>query len=387
MSAVQHIFPLNQIGAWVIEGKKVSENMSEPLLSIVNRLEKLVACDTRNPPRAMDSAHPIVAVLRDELPGFAVGITDMGGGCLQILARRGAPETLINVHMDTVPAAPDWTHSPFEMQRGETRVIGLGTCDIKGAAACAIEAALRTDAPAAFLFTTDEENGAGLCVNDFAAQDHGFTRVIVSEPTCATAVFSHRGIASFEARFAGVSRHGSDARCIDESAISRAANWLQAVGDMARASEREGGDLPGVRFNAGRIEGGIKPNICAPDCNLRFGVRPGPQHGIADVARELKALAPDEHWAGFEMLYTLPALSPMGETGKAARDYASALGLPAGDPVDFWTEAALFAAAGTPVFVFGPGDIAQAHTVDEWVSHEQLNAAFAVYEKVFANHD
>jgi acetylornithine deacetylase len=40
--------------------------------------------------------------------------------------------------------------------------------------------------------------------------------------------------------------------------------------------------------------------------------------------------------------------------------------------VDFWTEASLFSAAGLTAFVFGPGDIAQAHTADEWVALEQL---------------
>ncbi|PHS23372.1 MAG: acetylornithine deacetylase [Robiginitomaculum sp.] len=361
--------------------------MSATLSSILNRLEKLVAIDTRNPPRAMDGAHPLVIALRDELPGFDIDVHDMGEGCVQILAVRGAPKTLINVHMDTVPHAPGWTHSPFAMQREADRVVGLGTCDIKGAAACVIEAALASEAPAAFLFTTDEENGAGLCVSEFAARDHGFARVIVSEPTGARAVFAHRGIASFAVTFAGTSMHGSDVRCVDESAISRAADWLHAAADLARASEREGGVLPGIRFNPGRIEGGIKPNICAPDCALRFGVRPGPGHAIEDVARELQALAPADHWDSFKMSYTLPVLSPEGAAGEAARAYAQALGLPVGDPVDFWTEAALFAAQGTPVFVFGPGHIEQAHTVDEWVSHDQLMAAFAVYEKVFAPDD
>ena len=40
--------------------------------------------------------------------------------------------------------------------------------------------------------------------------------------------------------------------------------------------------------------------------------------------------------------------------------------------MDFWTEAALFAEAGLDTIVFGPGDIAQAHTANEWVSQEQL---------------
>ena len=40
--------------------------------------------------------------------------------------------------------------------------------------------------------------------------------------------------------------------------------------------------------------------------------------------------------------------------------------------MDFWTEAALFSAAGCTALVYGPGDIAQAHTADEWVALEQL---------------
>ena len=55
-----------------------------------------------------------------------------------------------------------------------------------------------------------------------------------------------------------------------------------------------------------------------------------------------------------------------------ARDLAEALGLPIGNAVDFWTEASLFSAAGMTAMVYGPGDIAQAHTADEWVSLEQL---------------
>ena len=62
----------------------------------------------------------------------------------------------------------------------------------------------------------------------------------------------------------------------------------------------------------------------------------------------------------------------------AARDLADELGIPVGNAVDFWTEAALFSMAGYTSFVYGPGDIAQAHSADEWVALEQL----AHYAKV-----
>ncbi|HRF84027.1 MAG TPA: acetylornithine deacetylase, partial [Pseudoxanthomonas sp.] len=56
----------------------------------------------------------------------------------------------------------------------------------------------------------------------------------------------------------------------------------------------------------------------------------------------------------------------------AARDVADALGLPVGNAVDFWTEASLFSAGGYTALVYGPGDIAQAHTADEFVTLAQL---------------
>jgi acetylornithine deacetylase len=40
--------------------------------------------------------------------------------------------------------------------------------------------------------------------------------------------------------------------------------------------------------------------------------------------------------------------------------------------VDYFCDAAVLAEAGIPSVVFGPGDIAQAHTADEWISLTSL---------------
>jgi acetylornithine deacetylase len=42
--------------------------------------------------------------------------------------------------------------------------------------------------------------------------------------------------------------------------------------------------------------------------------------------------------------------------------------------VSYGTEAGLYEAAGIPSIVCGPGDIAQAHTADEWIAASQLDA-------------
>jgi len=65
-----------------------------------------------------------------------------------------------------------------------------------------------------------------------------------------------------------------------------------------------------------------------------------------------------------------------------ARTLAQSLDIPIGDAVDFWTEAALFSQAGCTTFVYGPGDIAQAHSADEWVALRDLETAARTYLRI-----
>jgi acetylornithine deacetylase len=58
------------------------------------------------------------------------------------------------------------------------------------------------------------------------------------------------------------------------------------------------------------------------------------------------------------------------------------MGFDPGEPVDFWTEAALFSKAGLPALVLGPGNINQAHVADEWVDLDQLSMAHNLYSAV-----
>jgi acetylornithine deacetylase len=57
--------------------------------------------------------------------------------------------------------------------------------------------------------------------------------------------------------------------------------------------------------------------------------------------------------------------------------------------LDFWTEAALYQAAGIAALVIGPGDVAQAHAADEFVTLDDLTWATelfaAVYERSHAD--
>ncbi|MEP6484255.1 MAG: acetylornithine deacetylase [Rudaea sp.] len=358
--------------------------MTPLLAATLDHLRALVLFDTRNPPRAIGTGG-IFAYLRDALPEFACEIVDHGAGAVSLYAVRGTPTVLFNVHLDTVPAMPTWTRDPFQLVIENERAIGLGACDTKGAAAALVAAAAVTKGDVAFLFSSDEEANDARCIEAFLARELAFETVIVSEPTRCEAVLAHRGISSVMLQFVGDAGHASAAK--SNSAVHQAMHWgTKALAFADSLSNQRFGGLTGLRFNIGRFEGGIKANVIAPSAEVRFGFRPLPSMDTNDLLSEFRACA-DSDVAHIVETFRGPAL-PSGDVAGAesrrlaARDAADALGLPIGNAVDFWTEASLFSAAGYTAFVYGPGDIAQAHAADEFVELAQLQTAAESYVRI-----
>lgn len=354
---------------------------------ILEHLAALVAFDTQNPPRAI-AAGGIFDYLRAALPNFACTLTDHGAGAVSLLAVRGHPQVLFNVHLDTVPASPAWSADPFRLRVANGRATGLGACDIKGAAAALVAASESSPGNAAFLFSSDEEANDPRCIAAFLATKPQFRAVLVAEPTAGRAVLAHRGISSVLLRLRGRAGHASGAVASNDSALHHVVRFGAAALDVVAAEEvsRFGG-LTGLRFNIGRIEGGIKANVVAPSAELRFGFRPLPSQSIDGLHGRFRDLLPASAIECYQETFRGPPL-PAGDVAHAeenrlaARDLADAMGLPIGHAVDFWTEAALFSQAGLPALVFGPGDIAQAHSADEWVALAQLAEAADHYRRI-----
>src|SRR5690606_4514674 len=227
-------------------------------------------------------------------------------------------------------------------------------------------------------FTSDEEANDARGIKAFLARDHGFGQVVVAEPTQCEAGLAHRGISSVRMAFRGRAGHASGAGALDASAVHHAVRWSsRALDFVGMESHRRFGGLTGLRFNIGRIDGLIQTTVHALSAVLRFGFRPLPSHDIDQLHAAFRGFAAPEGLDAYEETFRGPSL-PAGDVAAAedrrlaARDLADELGLPIGNAVDFWTEASLFSQAGLTALVFGPGDIAQAHTADEWVSLEQL---------------
>ncbi len=360
---------------------------SDLLSRATAHLAALVGFDTTNPPRRIDT-DGIFGYLRQALgSGFACDTVDLGDGCVYLLATRGAPTRLYNFHVDTVPADPGWNRDPFSLAIEDGCAIGLGAADIKGAAAAMLTALETSQAPVALLFSSDEEGGSGRCVPDVIGRGGSWTDVFVAEPTGCRALLEHRGFASLTGVFSGRSGHGSAARALADSAVHAAVRWAAAA--LRHAADQEAasyGPLTGIRLNIGTFAGGTKPNMIASRAELRWAVRPRPDQDPEAVVAALCGCgeAPDRvEWRRGFTGTPLPAAGL--DAAQKARRRAAELGLEIAEPADFWSEAALFSAAGYSTMVLGPGDIAQAHAAGEWLALDQLAAAVAVYQRLLAS--
>lgn len=358
---------------------------------ILDHLRGLLQANTCNPPRDITAEDAVIQAIGQcfEGSGCDIDLVDHGGGHVSLLAVRGRPSLLFNVHLDTVPVTPGWSVDPFDLTIRDERAYGRGSCDIKGALACLMALAQTSDRPLAVLITSDEEGSHGCCVSRFIADGQlaAFDHVVVAEPTQCHAALSHRGYLSMQAEFTGLSGHSSQSAALSGNAIHRATAWLSQALRLAAAEVTEANPA-GICLNAGRIEGGQKNNMIAQTCSLGLSARVPPMHSSDALAVQLQGL-PGGDLAQWTVSMSAPSLPAAGAEASAlinTRDaFLEATGIPVTAQVDFWTEASLFSEAGVVAVVLGPGDIRQAHAIDEWVALDELSCCYDRYGRIM-NH-
>jgi acetylornithine deacetylase len=365
-------------------------------MSLRDRLTELVSYDTQNPSgRERPLCDKLAADLR-ALGAAAVEVADVETSAAThayVYARfgAGAPRLLLNAHVDTVPANSGYATPPHKLtaqqEQEGVRLVGLGSADTKGAIAAILEALVRRR-PAGdvgVLFSGDEER-SGSCMRAFLDSAHarGIERAIVCEPTSCRVGWRHRGIGAALASATGPGGHSSRVDGIDNpiAILARAAVALDDFGREQREQGPEG--FRGICLNVAALDGGIAFNVVPTRATLSLSLRPAPGTDVGELLEEAgrrarAAVAPRAiEW---EVRKENPAF--------ATRDIAAfepLLGARMRQPVDlaFWTEAALLSEAGIDAVVFGPGDIAQAHAADEFVTTTDLEAAQAAFEQVLA---
>lgn len=319
--------------------------------------------------------------------GLSVDFQEVLPGRRNVLLRfapagRVRHRILLAPHLDTV--GPIDTHRDvFAPRLAQGRVWGRGACDTKGSVAAMLTAlfdvARSPSRPSTteivFAGLVDEENqqwGSRALARTSLRADLG----IVGEPTRLEVVSAHKGDVWARLETRGKAAHGArpDLGVNAIRAMARIVELLE--GDYAaELSGRPAHPLLGrPTINVGQIRGGSQPNIVPDRCVVEIDRRTVPGETEAGAKREIsaflrkrgvKATLVDMKGVTAPPLETDPDLPWVRRFLDATRRKGT-LG------VTYFCDAAILAQGGIPCLVFGPGDIAQAHTADEWISVASL---------------
>jgi acetylornithine deacetylase/succinyl-diaminopimelate desuccinylase-like protein len=208
----------------------------------------------------------------------------------------------------------------------------------------------------------------------------GFTAdlAIVGEPTQLQAVTAHKGSLWLELETRGRAAHGATPH-LGKNAVHEMARVVEVLEtDYAAQLRRRKHRLLGApTVNVGRISGGTQPNIVPAACVIAVDRRTLPGETDAQVTREIAARL-RRHQLRAKISNSKLAPAPALETSPnlpLVRQFLASLGQARPVGVDYFCDAAVLAGAGIPSVVFGPGNIAQAHTAEEWISLGQLERA------------
>ena len=319
-----------------------------------------------------------------------------------LIARYDAPAArrtlMFEVHLDTVPVE-GMTINPFGGEQRDGRLYGRGACDVKGSLAAMLLAFARLtrerppgSASVILAMVSDEESThAGVLHLVETGITQGVDLAIVAEPTGFDLVNRHKGTARWRIRTRGVACHSSTPE-LGHNAIYTMAPVLIGLEALGRSLNRPDLDLGGPTLSVGTIQGGVGVNVVPDECVIEIDRRVMPGESSLEVVEEanravLKTPGVDHARTLFDHPWIVsPPLedhAALEWLGPLSDSIERTLGRrPAVRGVAFGTDAGVLNQAGIPCVVLGPGDIAQAHTKEEWIDLNELRQAVDVYERL-----
>ena len=377
-----------------------------PMSQVVDLLTDLIAIPSVNPGRRS----------QDDPPGGEAGIIDYieqrlartGIACqrqpvaegrenlIAMIEGHSEEAILLESHTDTVGTA-NMTIAPFSPQVKDGRVYGRGACDTKASVAAmlaAMERIAKNGIPARsclWAATVDEEylfQG----ITKFVEEGPPLPVVgaVVGEPTKLDIIMRHKGRVWLEVTACGKAAHSSHPEQ-GENAIHHASSLIQA---FKRYGEQLGTAVTDATVGPATcavtiVRGGDVINIIPDRCLLRLDRRVLPGERLTDVLRELERIvwetAADSFSCETEAVFLDPPLNLDAQTPFISHCQRVAQSIRPETKVTgcaFSTHASRLAEIGIPAVVLGPGDIAAAHSADEWVNIEQLEQAVEIYYRL-----
>ncbi|PZU94573.1 MAG: acetylornithine deacetylase [Chelatococcus sp.] len=372
-------------------------------------LARLVSFNTESHRSNLDLIH----FVRDYLASLGVESTlapSADGQKANLFATIG-PKTdggvVLSGHTDVVPVAgQDWSSDPWTLTERDGKLYGRGACDMKGFDAICLALVpemLKADLkkPIHIALSYDEEvgcQGARVLIKAMAEAGLKPASVIVGEPSMMQVVTGHKGGMRMRTTVRGHAVHSSRVHAGVPAVMvaGELIHWHNEVMAQNKASTPSdtGFEPPYTTLHVGVVHGGTAVNITAEHCTFTHEVRciPGERDEdyeeryrarIAEIEARIKAVAP-ESGIDFEITSFTPAMGP--ENGGASETLCRRLtGDNGSHVVSYGTEGGLFQRAGWSTVVCGPGDIAQAHQPDEFITVAQLDAGTAFVRGLIAD--
>jgi acetylornithine deacetylase len=312
--------------------------------------------------------------------GLEVEVDEVAPGRPNVVGRArgtgGGPTLLLNAHMDTV--GYQGMEAPLEPRVENGRLYGRGAYDMKGSLAAimvagaeAVRASLRGDVLVAAVadeevYSIGAEAVARGCRADAA---------IVAEPTELRVVVAHKGFVWMEVETTGRAAHGSRPD-LGEDAIVAMGHVLSRLGALAETLLANPSHplLGSGSVHASVIRGGVELSTYPESCVLALERRTVPDETVELVEAQIREIA------GGAEIRTIFVREPF-EVAQGEPVVQAVLRHAGGPEVagfPGWADSAVFAAAGIPTVIFGPGGEG-AHAQVEWVDLADLERCKDLY--------
>jgi len=376
-------------------------------MSTLDYLEKLLSFDTTS----AHSNSELITWVQSELlaMGAIVKIIPNEDGSkanlFATLGPKGIGGVMLSGHTDVVPVTgQDWTVPAFSMTRRDGKVFGRGTTDMKGFIASMMTAAREASVqnlktPLHLALSYDEEVGCIGVRSMIDMLNNAPIRpqmCIVGEPTGLLVATGHKGKIAARAKCIGYAGHSAlapfavNALYLANDFITK----LRKVQETLRlgATQDHDYDVPYTTLHVGRIKGGGALNIVPHLCELDFEIRNLAQDDAAEILNNLtqaaKSIALEaqniasEANIEIEVFNTYPGLDTASNE-PVVGFVKSLTGANSTIKVAYGTEGGLFdQRLGVPTVVCGPGDMAQGHKPDEFITETQLSACDAMLDNL-----